>query len=59
MVAVKNIKDKVKNDNEYYLLIRHILNNSEFQKIGNCIHHGTTRLDHSLRVSYCYSSVKR
>lgn len=52
MMVVKSIENKVENDNEYYLLVRHILNNSEFQKIGKCIHHGTTRLDHSLKVSY-------
>lgn len=51
-ISIKNIENKVENDNEYYLLVRHILNNFEFQKIGNCIHHGTTRLNHSLRVSY-------
>lgn len=57
---MKNIEKKIENDNEYYVLIRHILNNSEFQKIGTCIHHGTTRLDHSLRVSYySYLIAKR
>lgn len=48
----RKIKNKIENDDEYYMLINHILNNQEFQKIGECVHHGTTRLDHSLKVSY-------
>ncbi len=52
----KNIEEITKCDNEYYLIINHILNNDEFKKIGKCYHHGTTRLDHSLRVSY-YSYI--
>lgn len=53
IIEVKSIENRIENDKEYYLLVRHILNNIEFRKISNCIHHGTTRLDHSLRVSYC------
>jgi uncharacterized protein len=48
----KNIKKIAKDDNEYYLIINQILDNDEFKKVGECIHHGTTRLEHSLRVSY-------
>lgn len=50
------IENKIHDDNEYYLLINHILENHEFKKACSCIHHGTTRLEHSLRVSY-YSYI--
>ena len=39
-------------DKEYNEIIKPIMNNSEFLKIDNCRHHGITRLEHSLRVSY-------
>lgn len=47
-----NVIKKIDNDNDYLAIVRHILENSEFQKIGDCVHHGTTRLYHSMRVSY-------
>lgn len=47
-----NITQKINNDNEYSLIVRHILENDEFKRIGTCEHHGTTRLNHSIRVSY-------
>ncbi len=37
---------------EYMSIIEDILNNSEFMKITNSCHHGLSRLDHCLRVSY-------
>lgn len=43
----KKIKDK-----EYLYIIDHILKNNEFQKMSNIKHHNTTRMDHSLKVSY-------
>jgi len=36
----------------YSRIVNHILENEEFLKISNCKHHGITRLEHSLRVSY-------
>lgn len=39
-------------DGEYLYIINHILENSEFQKMSNIKHHNTTRMDHSLKVSY-------
>lgn len=45
---MSNIK---KNEN-YMQIVDDILNHEKFQKLNNCIHHGTTRLEHSLRVSY-------
>ena len=43
----KKIKDE-----EYLYLINNIMENSEFQKMNNIKHHNTTRMDHSLKVSY-------
>ena len=43
---------KYKNNIEYTNIINNIINNDEFQKISDCSHHGITRLEHSLRVSY-------
>jgi uncharacterized protein len=40
------------NDNDYLNIIEDILYNKNFNKIDNNIHHGLSRLDHSLRVSY-------
>ncbi len=40
------------NDKHYLMLIDYILNNKKFNKIADFHHHGTTRLEHSLRVSY-------
>ena len=39
-------------DGEYLYIINHILENSEFQKMSNIKHHNTTRMEHSLKVSY-------
>lgn len=40
------------NDEEYYNIVKDILENSNFNKIRECKHHGGTRLDHSIKVSY-------
>jgi len=40
------------NDDNYYNMVNNILDTQEFLKIDNCIHHGISRLEHSLRVSY-------
>ncbi len=42
----------VYNDNAYLNIIEDILYNKEFRKIDLSIHHGLSRLEHSLRVSY-------
>ena len=47
--------NKIK-DQEYLFIINHILENDEFKKMNNIKHHNTTRLNHSLKVSY-YSYV--
>ena len=44
--------DYIYNDKEYINLVKDILKNDKFKKIDLCIHHGLSRLDHSLRVSY-------
>ena len=43
---------KYKKDQEYLLIINNIMENEEFRKMDNIKHHNTTRLDHSLKVSY-------
>lgn len=44
---LENIKDE-----EYLFIINHILENKEFNKLKYIKHHNTTRLEHSLKVSY-------
>lgn len=44
------------NDLKYRSLVDDILDNQEFKKLINNKHHGLTRLEHSLRVSY-YSYI--
>ena len=39
-------------DKEYKSIVEDILENKNFMKINDCRHHGITRLEHSLRVSY-------
>lgn len=43
---------KYNNDEEYLFIINNIMENEEFKKIDNIKHHNTTRLDHSIKVSY-------
>ena len=47
-------------DTEYKLLVNDILTRDEFQKIEKIEHHQTSRLTHSLRVSYfAYKFAKK
>ena len=46
------MSNKIKRDNNYIEIVDHILKNKEFNEIKNIEHHGTTRYEHSLRVSY-------
>jgi len=39
-------------DQQYLLLVDHILEDKKFNNIANYKHHGTDRLSHSLKVSY-------
>lgn len=43
---------KYNKDEEYLFIINNIMKNEEFKKIDNIKHHNTTRLDHSIKVSY-------
>ncbi len=49
----------LKKDKEYNYIINNIINNNEFLQIDNCRHHGISRLDHSLRVSYYSYKVSK
>lgn len=42
----------INNDNEYIEIVNNILNNEEFNKINEIEHHGITRMEHSIKVSY-------
>lgn len=44
--------ERIYSDKEYMSIVSDILDNDKFKKIKNCKHHGLSRLDHSLRVSY-------
>ena len=44
--------NKYRYDIEYIKLVEDILLNKEFNKLDNIEHHGITRYDHSLKVSY-------
>ena len=46
-------------DREYNEIIKQIMNNKEFLEIDNCRHHGITRLEHSLRVSYISYKISK
>lgn len=39
-------------DKHYYKIVRYILKNRAFKRTAKFYHHGTTRLEHSLKVSY-------
>lgn len=49
---MSNINHSVEHDYAYKKIVNHILQNEEFNKIKNIEHHGITRFDHSLKVSY-------
>ena len=50
---------KSQNDREFYSLIETIIHNEEFQKMKKISHHGITRYEHLLRVSfYSYKITK-
>lgn len=44
--------DYILNDEEYISIVKNILENDNFKRIDGLSHHGISRLDHSLRVSY-------
>lgn len=50
---------KIYSDNDYLNIVEDILYNNEFKKIDSSIHHGLSRLDHSLRVSYYSYKVSK
>ena len=49
---MSNINHSVENDLRYRKIVKNILDSEEFNKIKNIEHHGITRYDHSLKVSY-------
>lgn len=43
---------KIYKDDEYMIYVKDILDNTEFKKLKKYLHHGITRYDHCVRVSY-------
>lgn len=39
-------------DFDYLEIVNNILNDEKFKDLDRCLHHGTTRYEHSIRVSY-------
>ena len=44
--------DYINEDLEFNEIVKNIMENKKFNKIKECKHHGITRYEHSLRVSY-------
>ena len=44
--------DSYKDNYEYENLVYDILHHDKFLKLQKCVHHGTNRFEHSVRVSY-------
>ena len=40
------------NDKKFDNIIRDVMDDIDFKEIDTCVHHGISRLEHSLRVSY-------
>ena len=52
--------ENIEQDEEYIKLVRNILDDEEFLKLKHCEHHGISRFDHSLKVSYsAYKYAKK
>ena len=47
-----NLMNRIYNDNEYMSVAKPILTHKEFMKTKSIVHHGNTRYNHSVRVSY-------
>ncbi len=50
--------DKYDNE-EFFKIIKPIINNEEFKKLKNIEHHGITRYDHCMRVAYFSFNVTK
>jgi len=46
-------------DLDYKYLVNDIMNNEDFSKLSNIPHHGETRLDHSIKVSYISYKISK
>ena len=49
---MSDIHHYVNKDDSYLRIVNNILQNEEFNKLKNISHHGLTRYDHCLKVSY-------
>ena len=56
---MRSIDVYIKDETEYLEYVSDILNNPEFKKMENYVHHNSNRLQHSLNVSfYSYKIAK-
>ena len=46
-------------DFEYKYIVKDIMDNAEFSELSNIAHHGKTRMDHSIKVSYYSYKVSK
>lgn len=51
--------DNKLNDRQYMFIVKDILENDEFNKMDNIVHHGLDRKSHCLRVSYYSYKVSK
>lgn len=42
----------IRKDKEYRKIVKDIFRNIEFKKLGNIEHHGISRMEHSIKISY-------
>ena len=42
----------IRKDKEYKKIVKDIFRNIEFKKLGNIEHHGISRMEHSIKISY-------
>lgn len=50
---------EIVNDKKYYNIVKDILDDKTFCTIDNIEHHGTSRMEHSLKVSYYSYKIAR
>ncbi|HOZ53843.1 MAG TPA: HD domain-containing protein [Bacilli bacterium] len=54
-----NLLNRISNNKDYNNEIKDIVEDKDFDKIKTIVHHGTSRLNHSLRVSYLSYSIAK
>ena len=52
VITEVNVMRSFDDDKEYWNKVNDILEHDEFKKMEDIVHHGITRYNHSVRVSY-------